>query len=97
MRVRVKRMSTLEWIPKSNAGTMCASPLQGNEMECWLPASNEDTATQPKLILHPQPKDDLPQQTGSFNFIKYSRTAMNSFYMDQLIIKRNKSPLMTLV
>lgn len=66
-------------------------------MECWLPASDEDTATQPKLILHPQPKDDLFHQTGSFDFIKYSRTAMNSFYMDQLIIKTNKSPLKTLV
>lgn len=66
-------------------------------MECWLPASNEDTATQPKLILHPQPKDDLLQEPGSFDFIKYSRTAMNSFYMDQLIIKRNKSPPKTLV
>lgn len=66
-------------------------------MECWLPASDEDTATQPKLILHRQPKDDLLQQTGSFDFIEYSRTAMNSFYMDQLISKTNKSPLKTLV
>lgn len=90
-------MNTLEWTPKSNAGVMCASLLEGNEMECWLPASDEDTATPPKLILHPQPKDDLLEQTGSFDFTEYSRTAMNSFYMNQLISKTNTSPLKILV